>query len=136
MKSRRHSAGSVGGFSALSAFSYRLFIVSTWGSFPRKGKDTIRYPFRLYKKLRRIFRGSGKQNLNHFWPRRVRGQKYLSGCKCASCAPKAHKECAQQTAKNWRKSPKGFFDTLKGYHPVSFQTVEEVQRKLGFFHFV
>jgi len=24
----------------------------------------------------------------------------------------AHKECAQQTAKIWRKAPKGIFDTL------------------------
>ena len=26
----------------------------------------------------------------------------------------ANKLCARQTAKNWRKSPKGFFDKLKG----------------------
>jgi len=29
---------------------------------------------------------------------------------------KANKLCAQQTAKNWRKSPKGFFDKLKERH--------------------
>ena len=41
--------------------------------------------------------------------------KHISGCKCASCAPIAHKECAQQPAKNCRKAPKGFFDSLS--HP-------------------
>ena len=50
---------------------------------------------------------------NRFRPRRVRGQKYISDCKCASCAPEAHKECAQQAVKSWRKSPKGFFDKLE-----------------------
>ena len=50
--------------------------------------------------------------LNHFRSGRVPDRKYISGCKCASCAPIAHKECAQQTAKNCRKAPKGFFDSL------------------------
>ena len=62
----------------------------------------------------------------------VPGRKYISGCKCGAsrsesngtiasgncsimygiCSPMANKLCAQQTAKNWRKSPKGFFDKL------------------------
>ena len=65
---------------------------------------------------------------NRFWPRRtpgwpllplrgnspsVRGQKHISGCKCGICSPSANKLCAQQTAKIWRKAPKGIFDTLK-----------------------
>ena len=49
----------------------------------------------------------------HFWPRRVRGQKYLSGCKCGICSLMTNIFCTQQTAKNWRKAPKGFFDTLQ-----------------------
>ena len=35
--------------------------------------------------------------------------KHISGCKCASCAPIAHKECAQQPAKKLSESPKGGF---------------------------
>ena len=62
----------------------------------------------------------------------VRGRKHFSGCMCGAsrseskgtiasgncsiiygiCSPMANKLCAQQTAKNWRKSPKGFFDKL------------------------
>ena len=68
---------------------------------------------RLLKKLRRIFRVSEKQSLKHFVSGRVPDTKYFSGCKCTSCAPTAHKECAQQTAKNWRKRPQAFFDKLK-----------------------
>ena len=34
------------------------------------------------KKLRRIFRGSGKQSPNHFLSGRVPDGKYFSGCKC------------------------------------------------------
>ena len=61
------------------------------------------------------------------------GRRYLSGCKCgASCSESnrtiasgncsilfglcflsENKACAQQTAKFWRKSPKGFFANLK-----------------------
>ena len=71
------------------------------------------YPHpRLLKKLRRIFRVSEKQSLKHFVSGRVPDTKYFSGCKCTSCAPTAHKECAQQTAKNWRKRPQAFFDKL------------------------
>ena len=66
----------------------------------------------MSKKLPRIFRVSGKQSEKHFPPGRVPGGKYLSGCKCASCVPTAHKACAQQTAKNRRKAPKGIFDGL------------------------
>ena len=69
---------------------------------------------RVPKKLRRIFRVSGKQSEKHFPPGRVPGGKYLSGCKCASCAPTAHKECAQQTAKKPSKSPKGDFRRPEG----------------------
>ena len=68
---------------------------------------------RLSKKLRKIFRASGKQSFNRFRPRRVRGRKHFSGCKCGICLSKTDKLCAQQTAKIWRKSPKGFFDKLK-----------------------
>ena len=39
----------------------------------------------------------------HFLSGRVPDRKYFSGCKCASCAPPAHKACAQQTAKVCRK---------------------------------
>ncbi len=45
----------------------------------------------------------------HFRPGRVPGRKYFSGCQCGSCAPMAHKECAQQTAKELSKSPAGDF---------------------------
>ena len=38
----------------------------------------------LSKRPRRVFRESGKESPNHFWPRRVRGQKYISGCKCGN----------------------------------------------------
>ena len=48
----------------------------------------------------------------HFASGRVPDAKYISGCKCGICTPKAYKLCAQQTAKNWRKAPKGIFDTL------------------------
>ena len=61
------------------------------------------------------------------------GRRYLSGCKCGAsrsesnrtiasgncsilfglCFLSENKACAQQTAKFWRKSPKGFFANLK-----------------------
>ena len=54
---------------------------------------------------------------NHFPPGRVPGGKYCSGCKCGICLPTADKLCAQQTAKNWRKRPKAFFDKLQKHRP-------------------
>ena len=78
----------------------------------RKSRKSVP-ALRLLKKLRRIFRVSEKQSLKHFVSGRVPDTKYFSGCKCTSCAPTAHKECAQQTAKNWRKRPQAFFDKLK-----------------------
>ena len=50
---------------------------------------------------------------NCFWPRRVRGQKHLSGCKCGICLPTANKFCAQQTAKKLVESPEGDFRHVK-----------------------
>ena len=87
---------------------------STFHFLHTKNTPALRLGYcRLSKKLRRIFRASEKQSPNRFRPRRVRGRKHFSGCKCASCAPKAHKECAQQTAKNWRKRPQGLFRQAK-----------------------
>ena len=65
---------------------------------------------RLSKKASQNFPRKRKTKSNRFRPRRVRGRKHISGCKCRICSPIANKLCAQQTAKNWRKSPKGFFD--------------------------
>ena len=46
-------------------------------------------PFhKLSKKASQNLPPKRQTHLNHFWPRRVRGQKYISDCKCASCAPK------------------------------------------------
>ena len=47
-------------------------------------------PFRLNKKLRRIFRVSEKQSQNHFASGRVPDAKYISGCKCGICSQKAN----------------------------------------------
>ena len=62
---------------------------------------------------------------NRFRPRRVRGRKHFSGCKCGICSPSANKLCAQQTAKTCRKAPKGIFDSQAasplGRQPVSVQ---------------
>ena len=65
--------------------------------------------FRLSQKLRRIFRVSEKQDLKHFPSGRVPDGKYISGCKCGICTPKAYKLCAQQTAKTGEKPRKGLF---------------------------
>ena len=88
--------------------------------------------FRLSKKASQNFPRKRKTKSNRFRPRRtpgwsllplwgnsppVRGRKHLSGCKCRICSPVANKFCAQQTAKNWRKSPKGFFDKLSKERP-------------------
>ena len=69
---------------------------------------------RAVKSLAEFAAYAANKVLNRFRPRRVRGRKHFSGCKCEICLPMANKLCAQQTAKDWRKSPKGFFDKLKG----------------------
>ena len=69
--------------------------------------------FRLSKSLAEFAAYAANKVPIYFRPRRVRGRKYVSGCKCGICLLQAGKLCAQQTAKNWRKSPKGFFDKLK-----------------------
>ena len=96
------------------------FIPSTKSVIGKKSENNVRKTpddsgvfLRLLKKLRRIFRVSEKQSLQHFVAGRVPDTKYFSGCECTSCAPTAHKECAQQTAKNWRKRPQAFFDKLR-----------------------
>ena len=66
------------------------------------------------EKASQNFSRSEKQSQKYFVPGRVPGTKYISGCKCGICLPKADKLCTQQTAKDWRKSPKGFFDKLSG----------------------
>ena len=65
------------------------------------------------KSLAEFRRRSGEIELDHFLPGRVPGGKFFSGCKCASCAPSAHKECAQQTAALLSEKPAGVFDSLK-----------------------
>ena len=52
--------------------------------------------FTLLKSLAE-FASADAKNLNHFSPRHVRGEKFLSGCKCGILSPAA-KLCAQQTA--------------------------------------
>ena len=49
-----------------------------------------------------------KQSKIRFLPRRVRGRKHFSPRKCASCPPKADKECAQRGEKTRRQSPLDF----------------------------
>ena len=51
--------------------------------------------------------------MNHFLSGHVPDRKYISGCKCGFRFPTENEICAQQTAKSWRKSPKGFFDKLR-----------------------
>ena len=77
----------------------------------RAGLTPARFS-RLSKKPRSVCHNSGKSGQNHFLSGRVPDRKYLSGCKCGICTLKAYRLCAQQTAKNWRKSPKVFFDKL------------------------
>ena len=88
---------------------------------------------RVSKKLRRIFRVSGKQSKKHFPPGRVPGGKYFSGCKCGICLPLADKLCAQQTAKYWRKRPKVFFDKLGKIPCVSRGFFSDCQKSLAEF---
>ena len=71
---------------------------------------------RLHKKPRRVCRFSGKEIRIHFLSGRVPDRKFFSGCKCASCAPMAHNECAQQTVNFCRKAPQGIFDSLAPGH--------------------
>jgi len=112
---------------------------SAWTASPLPTPDNLhtqearfRVPLRLSKKASQNFPRKRKTKLNRFRPRRtpgwsllplrgnsppVRGRKHISGCKCRICSPTANKLCAQQTAKNCRKSPKGFFDKLRGTLP-------------------
>ena len=81
-----------------------------------KGKPSCRCQQLGYQTVKKASQSSPRKRRikwNRFRPRRVRGRKHVSGCKCGICLPLADKLCAQQTAKNWRKSPKGFFDKLK-----------------------
>ena len=50
-----------------------------------------------------------KTKSNRFRPRRVRGRKHFSGCKCGICSL-ANKLCAQQTARIHQEIQKGFPD--------------------------
>ena len=61
------------------------------------------------KKPRRVCRPQAAKKSDHFPPGRVPGGKYLTGCKCASCPPKADKECARQTAILLSKKAVGLF---------------------------
>ena len=72
--------------------------------------------FRLSKKLRRIFRASEKRNPEHFPSGRVPDGKYISGCKCGICTPRAYKLCAQQTAKKLAEKPVGVFRQAQRGH--------------------
>jgi len=65
------------------------------------------------KKPRRVCRPQAANISNHFSPRHVRGEKYLSGCQCGICAPMAHKLCAQQTWGPLSEKTGGFFDSIK-----------------------
>ena len=61
-----------------------------------------------------------QKNSNHFSPRHVRGEKYLSGCQCG-ILPLAAKLCAQQTAnpfgrKNEVFSPAKEISSCLSYH--------------------
>ena len=49
-----------------------------------------------------------QKNSNHFSPRHVRGEKYLSGCQCG-ILPQAAKLCAQQTASLLSEKPRRVF---------------------------
>ena len=60
------------------------------------------------KKPRRVRCVSSEKGSNCFRPRRVRGRKHFSGCKCGICSPRANKLCAQQTAKTGGKARRGF----------------------------
>jgi len=68
--------------------------------------------FQTIKKASQSFLRKQKINQNHFWPRHVRGQKYISDCKCGICPLAADKLCAQQAAEICRKAPAGLFDSL------------------------
>ena len=67
--------------------------------------------FGVSKTPRRVCRPQAAKNQNHFSPRHVRGEKYLSDCKCG-ILPLAAKLCAQQAASLLSEKPGGFFDSL------------------------
>ena len=67
--------------------------------------------FGVSKTPRRVCRPQAAKNRNHFSPRHVRGEKYLSDCKCG-ILPLAAKLCAQQAAILLSEKPGGFFDSL------------------------
>ena len=65
--------------------------------------------FQTVEKASQNFPHQRKTKLEHFASGRVPDAKYISGCKCGICLLLADKLCTQQTAKNWRKAPKGDF---------------------------
>ena len=66
-----------------------------------------------FKKPRRVCRPQAAKKSNHFSPRHVRGEKYLSGCQCGILSL-ATKLCAQQTANPFgRKFRRNFLPVKK-----------------------
>jgi hypothetical protein len=78
----------------------------------KKGQGKIFPLSQTVEKASQSFLREQKIKFKYFLSGRVPDRKYFSGCKCGICLPQADKLCTQQTAKNWRKSPKGFFDKL------------------------
>ena len=88
----------------------------TKGAVGRGMPYTHTYAYTLYtpaKASQSLPPAGGKKNSNHFSPRHVRGEKYLSGCQCGIFSL-ATKLCAQQTANPFgRKFRRNFLPVKK-----------------------
>ena len=90
----------------------------TKGAVGRGMPYTHTYAYTLYtpaKASQSLPPAGGKKNSNHFSPRHVRGEKYLSGCQCG-ILPLATKLCAQQTANPFGRK------FLRNFLPVKKET--------------
>ena len=110
-----------------------LFAGEGFLSFPRltlcitntgERQTSPRY-FNLLKSLAEFAARGGKESQKNFPPGRVPGGKYLSGSKCASCAPLRTRRARRRLQKTCQKAPPGIFDRLEcrgeaSLSPISF----------------
>ena len=70
------------------------------------------------------FAPAGAKNFNHFSPRHVRGEKFLSGCKCGILPPDG-KIMRAADCKPFAKSSDGIFGSPKDERPLNFHIITE-----------
>ena len=84
--------------------------------------------FNLLKSLAEFAACGGKESQKNFPPGRVPGGKYLSGSKCASCAPQRTRRARRRLQKTCQKAPPGIFDSLEYRREASLSPISFILR--------